>query len=56
MQGGCPARPTALRTVGRSLAFFNVLLFLVPNYLQTWRKYDTDHSGFIETEELKVSG
>lgn len=22
---------------------------------QTWRKYDTDHSGFIETEELKVS-
>jgi hypothetical protein len=28
--------------------------FFNPNYLQTWRKYDTDHSGFIETEELKV--
>ncbi|XP_027692791.1 calbindin isoform X2 [Vombatus ursinus] len=22
-------------------------------FMQTWRKYDTDHSGFIETEELK---
>ncbi|ELK02438.1 Calbindin [Pteropus alecto] len=21
--------------------------------VETWRKYDTDHSGFIETEELK---
>lgn len=30
--------------------------FPSPNFLQTWRKYDTDHSGFIETEELKVSG
>ncbi|KAF6098787.1 calbindin 1 [Phyllostomus discolor] len=24
-------------------------------FMKTWRKYDTDHSGFIETEELKVS-
>uniref|UniRef100_A0A8C8RKU5 Calbindin n=1 Tax=Pelusios castaneus TaxID=367368 RepID=A0A8C8RKU5_9SAUR len=23
------------------------------DFMQTWRKYDTDHSGFIETEELK---
>ncbi|XP_058420421.1 calbindin isoform X2 [Diceros bicornis minor] len=22
-------------------------------FMKTWRKYDTDHSGFIETEELK---
>ncbi|EHB06702.1 Calbindin [Heterocephalus glaber] len=29
------------------------LVFLIQNFLQTWRKYDTDHSGFIETEELK---
>lgn len=35
--------------------FLTCLVFLIQNYLQTWRKYDTDHSGFIETEELKVS-
>ncbi|KAI4565981.1 hypothetical protein MJT46_009356 [Ovis ammon polii x Ovis aries] len=23
-------------------------------FMKTWRKYDTDHSGFIETEELKI--
>ncbi|KAI4582139.1 hypothetical protein MJG53_009664 [Ovis ammon polii x Ovis aries] len=23
-------------------------------FMKTWRKYDTDHSGFIETEELKL--
>uniref|UniRef100_A0A8C3FQW4 Calbindin n=1 Tax=Chrysemys picta bellii TaxID=8478 RepID=A0A8C3FQW4_CHRPI len=23
------------------------------DFMQTWRKYDTDHSGYIETEELK---
>uniref|UniRef100_A0A7M4DZH1 Calbindin n=1 Tax=Crocodylus porosus TaxID=8502 RepID=A0A7M4DZH1_CROPO len=23
------------------------------DFMQTWRKYDTDHSGFIDTEELK---
>ncbi|XP_059850858.1 calbindin isoform X1 [Delphinus delphis] len=23
-------------------------------FMKTWRKYDTDHSGFIETEELKM--
>ena len=35
--------------------FLTCLVFLIQNYFQTWRKYDTDHSGFIETEELKVS-
>ncbi|XP_073535668.1 calbindin isoform X1 [Phyllobates terribilis] len=35
------------------LSFFREQVKSSEEFMQTWRRYDTDHSGFIETDELK---
>ncbi|XP_030072245.1 calbindin [Microcaecilia unicolor] len=42
-----------LPTEENFLLFFRQQLKSSAEFMQTWRRYDTDHSGFIETEELK---
>ncbi|XP_072267047.1 calbindin [Pyxicephalus adspersus] len=42
-----------LPTEENFLLFFRQQLKSSEEFMQTWRRYDTDHSGFIETDELK---
>nr|XP_033789813.1 calbindin isoform X2 [Geotrypetes seraphini] len=42
-----------LPTEENFLLFFRQQLKSSAEFMQTWRRYDTDHSGYIETEELK---
>ncbi|KAM9308052.1 calbindin isoform 2-T2 [Gastrophryne carolinensis] len=42
-----------LPTEENFLLFFRQQLKSSEEFMQTWRRYDTDHSGFIENDELK---
>ncbi|XP_040289235.1 calbindin [Bufo bufo] len=42
-----------LPTEENFLLFFRQQLKSSEEFMQTWRRYDTDHSGYIETDELK---
>nr|XP_006008583.1 PREDICTED: calbindin [Latimeria chalumnae] len=42
-----------LPTEENFLLFFRQQLKSNAEFMQTWRRYDADHSGYIETEELK---
>ncbi|XP_073406621.1 calbindin [Dendrobates tinctorius] len=42
-----------LPTEENFLSFFREQVKSSEEFMQTWRRYDTDHSGFIETDELK---
>eukprot|EP00079_Xenopus_tropicalis_P026619 XP_012820408.1 PREDICTED: calbindin isoform X2 [Xenopus tropicalis] len=42
-----------LPTEENFLLFFRQQLKSSEEFMQSWRRYDTDHSGFIETDELK---
>lgn len=42
-----------LPTEENFLLFFRQQLKSSAEFMQTWRRYDADHSGYIETEELK---
>eukprot|EP00064_Thunnus_orientalis_P020952 superscaffoldBa00006071_g21105 len=42
-----------LPTEENFLLFFRQQLSSASQFLQTWRRYDVDHSGYIEAEELK---
>ncbi|XP_063780147.1 calbindin [Pseudophryne corroboree] len=42
-----------LPTEENFLLFFRQQLKSSEEFMQTWRRYDTDHSGYIENEELK---
>ncbi|XP_018431777.1 PREDICTED: calbindin isoform X1 [Nanorana parkeri] len=42
-----------LPTEENFLLFFRQQLKSSEEFMQAWRRYDTDHSGFIETDELK---
>ncbi|XP_075682136.1 calbindin [Rhinoderma darwinii] len=42
-----------LPTEENFLLFFRQQLKSSEEFMQIWRRYDTDHSGYIETEELK---
>ncbi|KAG9478714.1 hypothetical protein GDO78_012397 [Eleutherodactylus coqui] len=43
-----------LPTEENFLLFFRQQLKSSEEFMQTWRRYDTDHSGYIETDELKL--
>ncbi|KAM7421699.1 hypothetical protein PAMA_015714 [Pampus argenteus] len=42
-----------LPTEENFLLFFRQQLSSASQFLQTWRRYDADHSGYIEADELK---
>ncbi|XP_015454110.1 calbindin [Pteropus alecto] len=53
---GTSTSPRASAELSASDTDFNFsaeMLGSCEEFMKTWRKYDTDHSGFIETEELK---
>ncbi|KAM7382790.1 hypothetical protein PAMP_002500 [Pampus punctatissimus] len=43
-----------LPTEENFLLFFRQQLSSASQFLQTWRRYDADHSGYIEADELKL--